>query len=59
MTNNSTNRKPDPQRVAFLRSLPLEVKQSLNKDEANAFLYDEPWPESLHEKLKDFIEEEE
>ena len=59
MTNDSTNNKPLPERVAFLRNLPLEVKQSLSKEEVNAFLDDQPWPDSLYEKLKDFIEEEE
>ena len=54
---NDVNNKPNPERMAFLRSLPIEVKQSLSKEEANAFLYDQPWPESLYEKLKDFIKE--
>lgn len=59
MTNdNRQNNKPDPQRMAFLRSLPLDLKQSLSKEEARAFLYNQPWPESLYKKLKDFIEEE-
>lgn len=56
MTNDN---KPDPERMAFLRSLPLAVKQSLSKEEADAFLYDQPWPDSLYQKLKDFIDEEE
>jgi len=38
-----------------LRDLPLEVKQSLTKEEADAFLYDEVWPDSLLEKLKDYL----
>ncbi|MDH4321132.1 MAG: hypothetical protein OEV73_06495 [Desulfobulbaceae bacterium] len=59
MNTVETKNMPDPERVAFLRSLPLAVKQSLSKEEANAFLYDLPWPETLYEKLKDFIEEEE
>jgi len=53
------NIKPDPERMAFLRSLPVEIKQSLSKEEADAFLYDQPWPDSLYKKLKDFIDEEE
>lgn len=48
--------KPDPQKMAVLRSLPVEVKQSLTKEEVNAFLYEEVWPDSLVQKLKDFIE---
>lgn len=36
-------RKANP--VKILRRLPLEVKQSLTKDEVDAFLYEEVWPE--------------
>ncbi len=50
--------KPDPQRVAILRSLPLEVKQQISGEEAEAFMYNKELPESLLEKLKDYIEEE-
>jgi hypothetical protein len=48
-------RKPDPAKMQALRSLPLEVKQSLTKEEADAFLYEETWPDSLLEKLKDYL----
>lgn len=51
-------RKPDPDRVAFLRSLPLDVKQEITGEEAEAFMYGEEIPESLYKKIKDFIEEE-
>ncbi len=47
--------KPDPQRVAVLRSLPLEIKQQITGDEAEAFMYNRELPESLLEKLKDFL----
>ena len=53
-----TKRKPDPDRVAFLRGLPLEVKEQITGEEAEAFMYGEEIPESLYEKIKDFIEEE-
>jgi hypothetical protein len=49
--------KPDPQRMAVLRSLPLEVKEQITGEEAQAFLYNEDLPESLLEKLKDYLEE--
>lgn len=49
--------KPDPQRMAVLRSLPLEVKQKITGEEAQAFLYKEELPESLYEKLKDYLED--
>ena len=52
------NRKPDPERVAFLRSLPLEVKETITGEEAEAFMFGEEIPESLFEKIKDFIKEE-
>jgi hypothetical protein len=50
---------PDPQRVAVLRSLPLEIKEQLTGDEADAFMYKKELPESLLEKLKDYLDEEE
>jgi hypothetical protein len=50
--------KPDPQRVAILRSLPLEVKQQISGEEAEAFMYNRELPESLLEKLKDYLIEE-
>lgn len=40
-----------------LRNLPLEIKQTLTKEEVDAFLYEEVWADSLREKLKDFIVE--
>ena len=49
--------KPDPQRMAVLRSLPLEIKQQITGEEAQAFLYEETLPESLLEKLKDYLED--
>jgi len=49
--------KPDPQRMAVLRSLPLEIKQLITGEEAQAFLYNEELPESLLEKLKDYLED--
>ncbi|MEJ2689440.1 MAG: hypothetical protein P8130_05715 [Deltaproteobacteria bacterium] len=61
MTENNTSqhkRKPDPQRMAVLRSLPLVIKQQITGEEARAFLYNEPLPDSLLEKLKDYLEPE-
>ena len=56
MTDNK--RKPDPQRVAFLRTLPLEVKEQITAEEAQAFISGEDIPESLYEKIKGFLPEE-
>jgi len=47
--------QPNPERMAILRSLPLEIKQQITGEEAHAFLYEEVVPESLLEKLKDFL----
>ncbi|MBW1739997.1 MAG: hypothetical protein JRJ42_02550 [Deltaproteobacteria bacterium] len=51
-------RKPDPVKMEALRGLPLHIKQSLTKEEADAFLYEEVWPDSLIEKLKDYLVDE-
>ena len=45
--------------MQVLRSLPIEVKQQLTKEEADAFLYDDVWPDSLYDKLKGFLVEDE
>lgn len=52
-------RKPDPDRVAFLRSLPVEVKQQLTGEETEAFMYGEELPTSLLEKLRGYLIEDE
>lgn len=46
-----------PERMAALRSLPVEVKQRLTGEEARAFLYGEPLSEALAEKLKDYLDQ--
>lgn len=48
-------RKPNPERMAILRSLPIEIKQQISGEEANAFLYEQELPDSLLEKLKDYL----
>ena len=44
-----------PERMAILRSLPIEIKQQLSGEEAKAFLYGEELPNELAEKLKDYM----
>lgn len=56
MDNNSEKKRPNPERVAILRSLPLEIKSQITGEEAQAFMYDEDLPESLLEKLKDYLD---
>lgn len=48
-------KKPDPVRVAIVRMLPRHIKEQLTIDEMNSLLYDEVLPESLLEKLKDYL----
>ena len=50
-------RTPNPDRVAFLRSLPLEVKQEITGEESEIFMYEEDIPESLYKKIKGYITE--
>ncbi len=59
MENSPAKKKCDPVRMQVLRSLPLEIKQSLTKEEVLAFLNEDEWPESLTEKLKDYLVDEE
>lgn len=48
-------RQPDPEKMKILRSLPINIKQSLTKEEVDAFLYEEIWPDALQDKLKDYL----
>ena len=54
-TDKQTKRKPDPQRMALLRSLPIEIKQQITGEEADAIMYDKELPDTLLEKLKDYL----
>jgi len=40
-----------------LREFPAEVMRSLTKEEIKAFLYEDVWPNSLREKLRDYMVE--
>ena len=51
------NKEYDPMRMAILRSLPKEIKESLTQEEVDAFLMGEELPDSLEEKLKDYLED--
>jgi len=53
---NNQNGGPDPARVKVLQNLPKEIVEQLTKDEINAFLFDDLWPDSLRDKLKEFLE---
>ena len=47
--------KPDPERVAILRSLPQTIKEQITGAEAEAFMYNRELPESLLEKLQGYL----
>ena len=47
--------KPDPERMALLRALPIEIKEQITGEEAQAFIYNEDLPDALMEKLKDYL----
>jgi hypothetical protein len=46
----------DADRLRALRALPEEIINLLTKQEINDFLYKDVWPNSLKEKLKDYLE---
>ena len=54
----SPPKKPDPAKLAALKGLPIEIVDSFTKEELHAFLYEDVWPDSLKEKLKDYLVEE-
>ncbi len=51
-------REPDPDRLLALKSLPAEVMARLTKEEVNAFLFEEVWPDSLQDKLMGYLVDE-
>jgi hypothetical protein len=56
--DKSNGQKPSPEKLAVLRSLPKEILDTLSHDEIRAFLHDDVWPDSLRDKLKDYMVEE-
>ena len=48
-------KRPDPAKVAFLRSLPADVKESITGEEAEQFMFGTEIPESLYYKIKDYL----
>jgi hypothetical protein len=54
----SSPKRPDPGKLEALKSLPMEIVDSFTKEELHAFLYEDVWPDSLQEKLKDYVVEE-
>ena len=50
-------KRPTPEKLEAIRNLPNEILSSLSQEEIHSFLHDEIWPDSLREKLKDYIED--
>ena len=48
-------KKVDRERQMSYESLPSAVKESLTEEEKELFLYADQWPDSLFEKLEEFI----
>ncbi len=48
-------KKIDKERQMSYDSLPPSVKESLTEEEKELFLFSEQWPDSLFEKLEEFI----
>ena len=53
-----TKRDVDTQRLEAFRNLPEDIVKLLTKEEVKAFLHDDEWPDSLREKLKDYLVDE-
>ncbi len=45
------------ERLEVLRRLPKDIIEKLTKEEVRAFLSKDQWPNSLKEKLKDYLED--
>ena len=48
-------RDVDTQRLEAFKNLPEDIVKLLTKEEVKAFLHDDEWPDSLREKLKDYL----
>ena len=57
MKKKKGRKDPDPKRVEALRNMPSKIIKRLSKEDVNAFLFDDRWPDSLKEKLKDYLVE--
>jgi len=53
--SQTVKKEPKPGRIEAFRELPGDILRSLNKKEIKAFLFEDEWPDSLAEKLKEYI----
>lgn len=47
--------RPNEKRLEALRRLPREILDKLSKEEVRSFLHDDDWPDSLKEKLGNYL----
>ena len=55
---NQDRRTPDPKRLEALRRLPKNIMEALTKEDVNAILHEDVWPDTLREILKDYLVDE-
>lgn len=55
MAKKKESKKNDKEREMALKSLPPSIRNTLTEEEVELFLNAEEWPESLFEKLSEFI----
>ena len=55
MGKSNLSKKEQEERAIALKSLPPSVRNSLTDEEKELFLHAEVWPESMFEKLDEFI----
>ena len=48
-------KKINKERQMSYDSLPSSIKENLTQEEKEIFLYEDQWPETLFEKLEEFI----
>ena len=53
--NNNKIKDVDTGRLEVLRRMPKEIVDKLTQEEIKIFLYQDDWPDSLREKLKDYL----
>ena len=52
---NKGKKKVDPQRRMALESLAPHLRENMTPEEVELFLHAEEWPETLIEKMEEFI----
>ncbi len=55
MAKQTISKKDLEERAEALKSLPPNIRNSMSDEEKEQFLHGEEWPESLFEKLSEFI----